>query len=147
MTEKEQLYKRFSTAFASAMHVFHNLAAKVMKSGNIPLAQYRLLMILRETGPMTISDLTRMLGSAQSTSSELVARAVDAGLVLKSRDAQDRRKTRFDLSPDAVALLNKRRREMNTIYEATLQGLGPEEQRRLVEAFETISELLKVDHN
>ncbi len=147
MTQKEQLYKRFATAFGSAMHVFHNLAAKVMKSGHIPLAQYRLLMILRETGPMTISDLTRTLGSAQSTASELVARAVDAGLISKSRDEKDRRKTRFELTPDALVLLNKRRQDMDMIYQTTLEGLTPDEQRRLVEAFETISELLKVDHN
>jgi DNA-binding MarR family transcriptional regulator len=141
-----ELEKRFAAAFGSAMHAFHNLAARVIKTGAIPLAQYRLLMIVRETGPMTISDLTRMLGTAQSTSSELVARTVDAKLLVKFRDDQDRRVTRFRLTKKAQSLLDKRQREMDVIYRSTLDGLTTEEQRCLVEAFETISRLLKVDH-
>ncbi len=146
MTKNDQLYKRFAAAFGSAMHAFHHLAARVIKTGAIPLAQYRLLMIVREAGPMTISDLTRMLGSAQSTASELVTRAVDADLLLKFRDDQDRRKTRFQLSKKAITLLDKRKQEMEVIYKSTLEPLSETDQRRLVEAFETISELLKIDH-
>ncbi len=99
--------RRFSRAFATAMHSFHFLAAKVMKSGTVPLAQYRLLMLLRESGPLTISDLSSYLGTAQSTASELAGRALESGMVERAADPLDGRRTLYSLSRTGPAALEK----------------------------------------
>ncbi len=142
MNQNADIEKKFAAAFLEAMHAFHNLAGKVIKTGEIPLAQYRLLMLLQAKGPMTIKQLTQRLGVAQSTASELCVRTMEAGYIIKQQDNADRRRTLYKLSPKAVALMKKRRRQMNKIYRTALEGLDTAEQQELIKAFETISRLL-----
>jgi MarR family transcriptional regulator, organic hydroperoxide resistance regulator len=139
-----QTEKQFAHAFAMAMHSFHHLAGRIIKSGSIPLAQYRLLMLLQERGPVTIKELSRFLAIAQSSASELAARALDSKLVERANDPQDGRRALYSLSPTARKLLKNRRREMKKIYLAVLDPLSPADQQRLVEAFESIAVLLQV---
>ncbi|RPI00318.1 MAG: MarR family transcriptional regulator [Calditrichaeota bacterium] len=142
----DHLEQRFLLAFSSAMHSIHNLAAKVMKHDDIPFAQYRLLMLLREKKQLTITDISSMLSIAQSTASELAARAVESGLISKTGDAVDRRRTLFTLTQKAALLLNKKKRQMVNIYSAVLDPLCEQERVELVNAFETIAALLKLNH-
>lgn len=139
------IQKRFAQAFASAMHSLHCLAGKVMKSNEVPLAQYRLLMLLKERGPTTVSDIAALLGVAQSTASELAARAVESGWLARTPDPQDGRRALYSLNKSAQKMIKNRRRQMETIYAAVLDPLSPEEQEHLVAAFETIANLLKLN--
>jgi DNA-binding MarR family transcriptional regulator len=134
--------KQFAKAVTTAMHALHHLASKMMKSGSIPLAQYRLLMLLQSCGPVTITELSSLLGIAQSTASELAGRALESGLLIRSSDPADRRRTLYALSPKSRTLLKNRKQEMDKIFAAVLKPLSPSEQERLSQAFETIAELL-----
>ncbi len=126
------------------MHTLHNLAWKISKTGEFSLAQYRLLMLLTDKGQMTISEFMRYMGVAQSTASELVSRLVDQGYIVKKKSETDRRKTIFELTPKAGQVLGRRRHEMELIYQKVLDPLPPQEQVKLVEAFEVIAELLVI---
>ncbi|MDZ7370796.1 MAG: MarR family transcriptional regulator [candidate division KSB1 bacterium] len=136
--------KRFSKAFTSAMHSLHCLAGKIIKSSAIPLAQYRLLMLLREKGALTVGEIAAFLGIAQSTASELCSRALESGRLQRHIDEKDARKVRFTLSDSARKLLRARRKQMEKIYHAVLDNLSPEQQQQLVTAFETIAQLLDI---
>ncbi|MDZ7317336.1 MAG: MarR family winged helix-turn-helix transcriptional regulator [candidate division KSB1 bacterium] len=138
------LEKRFAKAFTSAMHSLHCLAGKIMKSSAIPLAQYRLLMLLREKGALTVGEISTFLGIAQSTASELCSRALESGRLQRQIDQNDARKVVFSLSDSARKLLRARRRQMEKIYHTVLDNLSPEQQQQLVTAFETIAQLLDV---
>jgi len=140
-----EIQSRFAAAFLHAMHIFHKMVGRVIKTGDIPLAQYRLLMLLHARGPLTINQLKSLLNVAQSTASELCLRTERAGFVQKCADSSDKRRSLYQLSAQGSALLKKRRREMNKIYQNALQGLSPEQQEELVKAFETISKLLDID--
>lgn len=133
---------RFSSAFLKAMHTLHQLAGRVMKSGNIPLAQYRLLMLMQNRPALTITGLSALLGIAQSSASELASRALESGLLRRTADPADGRRSLYSLTPKSHKLLHSRKREMDKIYAAVLAPLEPEEQQRLIAAFETIADLL-----
>ena len=149
MTEDKDIQQRFASSFRVTMHTLHNLAWKISKTGKFPLAQYRLLMLLTDKGPMTVSEFKQYMGIAQSTASELVSRLVDQGYITKKKAEEDRRKTIFELAPKAKQVLSRRRKEMKVIYQKVLDPLPPKDQVKLVEAFEAIAELLviKIDKN
>ena len=109
------------------------------------MAQYRLLMLLTDKGPMTVSEFKRYMGIAQSTASELISRLVDQGYVTKKKAEDDRRKTIFELAPKAKQVLSRRHKEMEMIYQKVLDPLSEQDQLKLIEAFETIAELLIVE--
>jgi len=140
----KNIEQRFARSFRVTMHTLHNLAWKVSKTGEFPLAQYRLLMLLTDKGPMTISKFMRYMGVAQSTASELVSRLVDQGYIAKKKSETDHRKTIFELTPKAAQVLSRRRHEMEVIYKKVLDPLSPKDKVKLVEAFEAIAELLVI---
>ncbi|NOY58470.1 MAG: MarR family transcriptional regulator [Calditrichaeota bacterium] len=145
MTKTKDIHQRFARSFRITMHTLHNLAWKISKTGEFSLAQYRLLMLLTDKGPMTVSEFKQYIGVAQSTASELVSRLVDQGYIVKKKSEEDRRKTIFELTAKAKEVLGRRRKEMEIIYQKVLDTLSQEDQLKLVEAFETIAELLIIE--
>ena len=145
MAIRKEIKDRLAKSFRATMHTMHNMAWHASKTGEFTLAQYRVLMLALEKGPMTISEFVKFMGVAQSTASEMVDRLVCQGYLLKKKSDQDRRKTIFELSAKAHKVLAKRRQEMELIYERVLSRLSEEDQIKLVEAFETIEKLLIVE--
>jgi len=139
----EEMLERFSNAFIPMMHFFHNIASEASRGADFSLAQYRVLMLVKHRGAMSIHDLQQQLNIAQSTASEMVERLVQQNLLLREKDPNDRRITVFKLSKQAEKILDRRRDVMNDCYRKVLEPLSPEEQRELVEAFETIVRIIQ----
>ena len=59
--------------------------------GEISLAQYRMLAVVQKLGPVSIGRIGDIVGAAQSTTSEMMTRLLQAGLVTKLRSTQDNR--------------------------------------------------------
>ncbi|MDZ7400753.1 MAG: MarR family transcriptional regulator [candidate division KSB1 bacterium] len=139
----DEMLERFSNAFIPMMHFFHNLASEASRGADFSLAQYRVLMLVKHRGAMSIHDLQQQLHIAQSTASEMVERLVQQNLLLREKDPNDRRITVFKLSKRAEKILERRRDVMNDCYRKVLEPLTEDEQIELVEALETI---LKIIH-
>jgi len=80
---------------------------------------------------------------AQSSASEMVNRLVQMGLLEGEKDARDRRITLFKPTKKTLDLQKKRQTLMRDFYHKVLEPLTPTEQSQLVEAFETISDLMQ----
>lgn len=133
--------QRLAVSFPPIMHLFHQLAGQVSKLGAFSLAQYRVMMLVYHSGPMSISTLKNKLGIAQSTASEMVERLVQQGLLEREKLKKDQRVTVFRLSGKAVRSLKKRQENMLEVYKQILEPLTAEEQEKLLQAFITILEL------
>ncbi len=72
--------------------LFRNPFDEAKESG-LTGPQVSLLACLVARGPMTLTDLSRVLGMTHSTASGIVDRLQARGLVRRSRDAADRRRT------------------------------------------------------
>lgn len=68
-------------------------------------AQLHVLGILREAGPVTVSQLASRLGISAPSTSAIVDRMVDAGLVGRQRGEEDRRVVSVWLAPAGEAAL------------------------------------------
>ena len=134
--------ERFANAFIPMMHFFHNIASEASKGADLTLAQYRVLMLVKHRGAMSINDLRNQLSIAQSTASEMVDRMVQQNLLARKKDPKDRRITLFKLSKKAEKILERRKDMMEDGYRKVLEPLSDNEQIELVEAFETILRII-----
>src|SRR5262247_1598635 len=75
----------------------------------LSMAQLKALWIIHAAGAASIGEIAETLGVGQPTASHLVDRLVQARLVARAEDAQDRRRTLAQLSPAGVELAEKLR--------------------------------------
>lgn len=96
--------------------------AEAAKHG-LPTQQHQALLTLagHEGGPATVGLLAEQLLIAPHSAAELVARMVEAGLLIKGRDSRDRRRSELSLTPYAMALLH----DLTAAHLRELRDLGP----------------------
>lgn len=111
-------------------------------SADLRPQQTAILLRLVEDGPKTISELRASSCSAQSTTSEMVARLARAGLVQKKTSREDSRVVQVAVSSRGRAVLEEKRRAMRAHHRVVLERLSDDNQLRLIEAIETIESLL-----
>jgi DNA-binding MarR family transcriptional regulator len=97
----------------------------------LPAQQHQALLAIMghaEKGPPSIGGLAELLLIAPHTAAELVARMVEAGLVIKTPCPNDRRRAELTLTPKARALLDlltaAHLEELKTLEPALARALG-----------------------
>ncbi len=141
----DALVERLARAFPMVSHTFHNLSSAVSRVHELTLAQYRLLLYLKDGPACTVNEIASALGIAQSSASELVSRMVNSGLLRREPKPQDRRATQILLSEKARAILQQSASAVEEAMEQLLRRLKQEERQTFVEAFETLASLLKAN--
>ena len=97
-----------------------------------------LLLTLALAGPLSVSDLSLRLGIGLATTSLLVSELGRVGLVMRTEDENDRRRTIVDLAPaqrQAITAFVGRRAG---IVRTALQGLNPDERAVLIKGLRAI---------
>ena len=74
---------------------------------DLSMAQLKTLMTLYNRGPMSIGQIAECLDIGQPTASHLVDRLVQTGLVQRTEDPLDRRRTLAQLSPGGQELAER----------------------------------------
>jgi DNA-binding MarR family transcriptional regulator len=96
------------------------------------LAQFRILVVLSESGPLRSGDLAERVGVHQSTLTRTANRLVDAGFITREVGSASRREVIVDLTGEGRALvldvMARRRRELARI----LHGAGVADRRVIV---------------
>lgn len=94
-----------------------------------------------ESGPLRVGVLAAIIGAAQNTISEVVARLQRAGLVSKKRDPEDQRAVLVGLTAKGSLALENRRTSMRTAHRKVLEALSIHDRQRFVDAFELLVEM------
>ena len=81
------------------------------------MRQFHLLRILKETGALDVKTIAKRLGQAQNTSSELIWRMVEKGLLSSERDTNDRRRTVVKITAEGEKELEKMEIELDNAFE------------------------------
>ena len=96
------------------------------------MARYRLLSTLDRLGDgASVSELAAAIGVDQPRASRVVADCVDRGLVTRSVDPTDARRSVIALTDDGRAAIDERRRERRAAVEQALDGFTPAERAQL----------------
>ena len=124
-----ELY-RAAAELRTALRTFVRRSEQLAREQGLTPQQYVLLLLIKGSPDgrerATVTDLSRRLQLGQSTVTELVQRAEDAGLVERTLDRTDARVSWLSLTPSGTSRLA-----------AVVRDLGPE-RRRLFELLATL---------
>ena len=108
----------------------------------ISYGQYKVLSVINNHGPISVGNLGRLVGSAQSTTSEMIARITKAGLITKVRGPYDGRVVVVDLTDQGRQLMRRRRGKIREGYQSIFGRLEKAEQDSFVTALTNLDEIL-----
>ncbi|TDC93859.1 MarR family transcriptional regulator [Nonomuraea deserti] len=123
----------FTDALVRLAHLVQQVFVEVGKEHDLTPQQAQLLCLLVE-GPVGMTDLTRSLHLEKSSLTGLVDRAARRGLVVRTRDARDRRACRIELSGDGRRVAVLAHEEVARRLEALAAELPEEHKELLVSA-------------
>jgi DNA-binding MarR family transcriptional regulator len=110
--------------FRFALRKFLAFSEAAAKEAGLAPQQHQALLTIKGAGgagPVSIQLLSARLLIHHNTAVELVDRLVDGGLVKRSRDLDDRRRTRLDLTARADRLL----KSLSEAHLKELQAMRP----------------------
>ena len=110
---------------------------------DISYGQYKVISVIHNHGPISVGNLGRLVGSAQSTTSEMVARLTKAGLVTKVRGPYDGRVVMVELTDQGRQLMRRRRKRVREAYQGLFARLVNEEQDSFVGSLRQLNEILQ----
>jgi len=130
----------FAQLYPAVYLRFHRRDAK---GRALPAASRAVLQHLSVAGPLTVGEMARHLGRAQSVVSEVVDHLARDGLLERMRDQRDRRRVLVWLTEDAVALLDRDRDVLSReLLARAMARMTPAERRALLQG---MSALIRAD--
>jgi MarR family transcriptional regulator, organic hydroperoxide resistance regulator len=96
--------ERFQAAYWKAVRELDTVRLLQWERFHLTLPQLRLLFQVRRSPGITTAQLSRALGITVSTTSGLVAKLADAGLVMRGQGTDDRRQIPLELTDAGRAL-------------------------------------------
>ncbi|MDQ2961053.1 MAG: MarR family transcriptional regulator [Candidatus Dormibacteraeota bacterium] len=108
-------------------------------------AQLNVLGVLRELGSATVSRLATQLGISPPSASAIVDRMVDGGLVVRTRNDEDRRMVTVALSPAGEVALRQAVGGRKEMLERVLAQLTDEERRDTIRVLRRLDEAIAAD--
>jgi DNA-binding MarR family transcriptional regulator len=115
---------RFRTAYWRAFREVDTLRVRQWERSRVTVPQLRVLYFLRRHPGATTGELARHLGITVSTTSGLVIKLVDRGLVVRGRGADDRRREPLEISPDGAELLGELSEDGRALLGSVAESLG-----------------------
>jgi len=105
--------------------------------------QVTVMACLVRGGPLTLTELSRQLGMSHSTASGIVDRLQARGLVQRTPDATDRRRTRITVTEDVSRYVRELEEGPAARLAAALAGASADQRRAIREGFRLLRELLR----
>ncbi len=125
------------------MRAMSYLRSAVDDTLDLTYNQYKALLTLSMAGPCTLNSLSKDLGVATSSASQMVDRLVTMGLVERNQADGDRRSIVLNTSWQGEGLLEKIKENIVMRYQYLFRHLGPSEQVNLAGAIHTIVRILE----
>jgi DNA-binding MarR family transcriptional regulator len=109
----------------------------------ITAGQAALLAQIRNHPELGVRDLAAREGVSAPVMTRALDRAETAGLIVRSRSAEDGRRIRLALTPKGARVLRSVRRRRTAWLAERLEGLSPAEVRAVEEAIEPLLRLVE----
>jgi DNA-binding MarR family transcriptional regulator len=138
------LHARFRQAFWRAFREADSIRLRQWERSHVTLPQLRVLYYLRRHPDATTGELARRLGITVSTTSGLVIKLVDRGLVVRGSLADDRRQAPLRLSDDGAALLGELSDDTRAFFGDVVERLGADLEK-VIAALELLAEATSAD--
>ncbi len=110
------------------------------RASGLSMPQFSILMQLYYRGHCGISDISDRFEISAAAASQHVENLVQAGLLERAEDAEDRRVKQVQLSTKARTLLDKGMHERYRWVDALASGLDEREREKIAEALVVLTE-------
>jgi MarR family transcriptional regulator, organic hydroperoxide resistance regulator len=124
------------------MRVMGRIRSVVHEGMDLTYNQYKMLLTIYDKGNCPLNLLSRELGIAMSSASEMVDKLVNLGFVYRAVDEENRRQVVIFTTEKGEELIRELRHGIVANYRTLLGKLPVHDQERLVSAFETLAEVL-----
>ncbi|AUH70160.1 MarR family transcriptional regulator [Gordonia sp. QH-12] len=130
-------------AVLTASRLLVSLSAKSIAQvdDSITIAQFRVLVLLSNSGPMNLSSLAHRLAVQPSTASRMIDRLSHAGLVERTPSEQTRRELIVTLTSHGAATVREVTDRRRAEIEQVISRLTAEQRHELVRALTAFSEV------
>jgi DNA-binding MarR family transcriptional regulator len=81
--------------------------APQLEQAGVTMQMWRVAVVLHFNGPLTLVDISRLIGVKTSTLSRLIGRMIDTNLVSRRRSEEDARTVQISLCKEGQALIGK----------------------------------------
>lgn len=126
MDSHEELVDRVMLRQRDVFRHVHAIATRQWIDLDLTIAQIKLLFVLDKDQPQPIGSLAQCLGVGLPAASHLTDRLVQAGLVQRYEDTEDRRRNLARLSPDGADLITRLRQGERGQFRAWYDALDDE---------------------
>jgi len=109
--------------------------------GDITASQLSALATVARRGPLSLGELSEVERIAPPSTTRIVGRLEERGLVVRTVDAADRRVARLAVSDAGESLLNQTRTRKDAYLAMRLQAMTAEERETLVKALPLLERL------
>lgn len=113
---------------------------RAFEEGSLGERHFPPLIVLSLEGPLSVSELADRVGLTVATTSLLVGELSRAGLVERSEDEQDRRRTIVSLSEEIRKVAEPRIQEHLQPFRRTLERLSPAARAHFMEGVRVLNE-------
>jgi DNA-binding MarR family transcriptional regulator len=132
--------KRVERVIAILPNIMNSIALSRVHSSDpqkidLTFNQYQALLHIHRFGECSVNDLSAVMNIAQSTTSQLVDRLVNAKLVSRETHSEDRRKMVVMLSKKGREMMERRTESMRETYIRVFSMLDDADQDKFEQAF------------
>ena len=120
-------------------------ARHMTRATGMTATQLLVLHILRDNSEVTAGELAGRLGITQATTTNLLHKLADRGLVARRRGESDRRQVLLKLTPAGHAALAEAPDALQSLFVGRFETLADWEQGMLVAALERVVALLDAE--
>ena len=114
---------------------------------DISYGQYKVMSVIHNHSPISVGNLGRLVGSAQSTTSEMVARLTRTGLVTKVRGPYDGRVVMVELTDQGRQLMRRRRKRVREAYKNLFKKLSNDDRSTFISSIRVLNDVLGIVTN
>ena len=122
-------------------------SARYVKNSGYSMPQFFLLMQVYRQEHCGISDLSDHLEITNAAVSQLVDKLVQAGMLTRKEDPNDRRAKKVELSPEGKAFIEQSIEERYRWVDKLADALSEEEEKKVAEALNILDRTMKKIEN
>ncbi|MGB7873209.1 MAG: MarR family transcriptional regulator [Anaerolineales bacterium] len=140
MTDTIQFSQSLREWMDTFVHRSMRDSARFVKASGFSMPQFFLLMQVRRHEHCGISDLSDNLEITNAATSQLVDKLVQANLLVRTENPNDRRAKQVSLSPAGEAFIGSAIAERSRWVDDLAAVLNTDEQQKVAEALEILTE-------
>ncbi len=110
-----------------ASSVYNDEMAAALKSYGLTTMEWRILMLLHDSSPSTVGDLSRRSVTKMPTLTRMLIRMEAEGLVRRTVTADDRRFVNVTMTPKAANVLRRVQEIGQRVFERAFEGVSAAE--------------------